>query len=207
MRSYGEKRDNELVSQNTLLKSVSSEKPLSAEQAFEDAQTLAKNGYTPENTARLLQEKGINIVQQLLNQEYPLNMVLFSPTIIVGTVTESYNYHNPDEFSSVISIISVEQVLKGDTTLKNFSMKEPLGYDGPPRLCEKCSYIFFLMPTVLTLKSQGKQMPMMHIASRYPLNLADQDQPRHKGSAEKITAYCKNLWTFFQSLNVIPDKY
>lgn len=198
MRSYGDKRDNELIAQNTLLKNVSSEKPLSAEQAIEYAQTLAENGYTPENTTKLVQEKGINVIDKLFHPEFPLSLVLFSPTIILGKVIDSYNDTQSGEFETILSIVSIEQVLKGDTTIKKLSVREVFAEDARPILVNGDSHVFFLskQPT-----QKEKNIPQFIRLSDIPLTVIrdKRDYTTLQRGIRQTDSICKELKVFFHS--------
>jgi hypothetical protein len=201
IRTFGNNQDNELIKQNKLLQNVSVQEPLSSEKAIEYAKKLAENGYTPENTSNLFQKRGINVVKQLLQPEFPLNIVLFSPIIILGKIVDSHDDTKANEFTTVVSIISTESVLKGDTTIKKFSIKEMIAIDGPPALETNDKHIFFLEEP---LQSSNKKntLPSLTRIADLPLTSirGGRKYSTVKEGIEKTNAYCKELHNFFQSL-------
>lgn len=198
MRSYGSKRDNELVTQNKLLSNVTTQEPLTADKALSCAQKLAENGYTPENTSQLLQEKGINVIEQVLHGDYPLHMVLFSPTIVVGKVVEKR-----EEVVSVFfitTIIAVEKVLKGDTTLKKISIREMYSEDGIPMLESNDRNVLFLQETTQSINKKNSTTTFERIAD-FPLTVIRDGRKYSviKEGIDKTNDICKDLKYFFQS--------
>jgi hypothetical protein len=203
-RGLGKEPEQEIMKQNKSLEKVG-KAYLTPEWSIQYAGKLTANNYTPETVAKLLKDKNINILEQLIGNSYPIGQLFFTEQIIIAKIDTIYQNTGINDGMNISCLLSVEKILKGSITSKKLLLRSlpssmmMLISDSdiaePIPLQKNQSYMFFLR-----LEKQNNLANSVLSYLEYPTLPANPTIYINGKQLQKIYDICKDLSDFFKQL-------
>ena len=192
-RGLGKNPDNEIIKQYKSLQKINVDKVyLNPEWSIHLAGKLITNHYTPAIVTMLLEDKNINIIEELIGNSYPTGQVFFAEQIIIAKIDTIYQDTTIHDGMNTSCLLTIEKKLKGKIASRKLLLRSlpssmmmfisDSDIAEPIPLQKNQSYMFFLhlekpkslpdlelgyfqhsaLPTIRTIQINGKPIQKIY---------------------------------------------